>query len=51
LDNNAAMGWHALDEGLVQVPEHLWSYIDVEALGRDWLMDFSVSTNGYVFEV
>ncbi len=47
---NAAMDQYVLDEGLVQVPEHLWSYIDVEALGRDWLMDFSVSSNGYVFE-
>lgn len=51
LNVNAAMGWQVLDEGLVQVPEHLWSYINVAALGRDWLMDFSVSSNGYVFEV
>jgi antirestriction protein len=50
-DDNARMGWYALDEGLVEVPEHLQSYIDVEALGRDWLMDFSISSNGYVFEV
>jgi antirestriction protein len=50
-DHNTAMGWYVLDEGLIEAPEHLRSYIDVAALGRDWLMDFSVSSNGYVFEV
>lgn len=49
-DYNTAMGWYVLDEGLIEAPEHLRSYIDVEALGRDWLMDLSVSSNGYVFE-
>lgn len=49
-DYNTAMGWHVLDEGLVEVPESVRSYIDVAALGGDWLMDFSVSSNGYVFE-
>lgn len=47
---NAAMGNYLLDEGLIDVPEHLQGYIDVEALGRDWLMDLSVSPSGYVFE-
>lgn len=51
LSDEDAMGWHVIDEGLVEVPEHLRGYIDAEALGRDWLMDFSVSSNGYVFEV
>ena len=46
----AAMGNYLLDEGLVEVPEQLQGYIDVAALGRDWLMDFYVSSNGYVFE-
>jgi antirestriction protein len=50
LSISAAMGRHLLDEGLIEVPESLWSYIDEEALGRDWLMDFHVSSNGYVFE-
>jgi len=49
-DYNTAMGWYMLDNGLVEAPEHLRPYIDVAALGRDWLMDLSVSTNGYVFE-
>ena len=46
----AAMGNHLLDDGVIEVPEHLQGYIDVAALGRDWLMDFYVSSNGYVFE-
>lgn len=50
LSEEDAMGWYVIDEGLVEVPEHLRGYIDAEALGRDWLMDFSVSSNGYVFE-
>jgi antirestriction protein len=50
MSNDAAMGWYMIDQGLVEVPEHLRGYIDVEALGRDSLMDFSVSGNGYVFE-
>jgi antirestriction protein len=49
LSVEAAMGWYVIDEGLVQVPQDLQGYIDTEALGRDWLMDFSVSSNGYVF--
>lgn len=47
---NFAMGWYLIDERLVDIPEHLQSYIDVEALGRDSLMDFCVSSNGHVFE-
>lgn len=50
-DYDTAMGWYAMDNGLVDVPDHLRTYIDVAALGRDWLMDLSVSSNGYVFEV
>lgn len=48
-DYNTAMGWYVVDEGLLDVPENLRSYIDFEVLGRDWLMDLSVSANGYVF--
>lgn len=50
-DENTAMGRYVIDEELVDVPDHLASYVDAEALGRDWLMDFSISSNGYVFEV
>lgn len=49
-DHNTAMGWYVVDNGLVDVPEALRTYIDMEALGRDWLMDLYVSSNGYVFE-
>ena len=49
-DHNTAMGWYVVDNGLVDVPEQLKNYLDMEALGRDWLMDLSVSSNGYVFE-
>lgn len=50
-DENTAMGQHVLDDGLVDVPEHLVGYVNTEALGRDWLMDLVVSSNGYVFQV
>lgn len=45
------LGEYVIDEGLfgVEIPEALQSYIDYEAIGRDWLMDMSVSDNGYVF--
>lgn len=49
-DYNTAMGWYVLDEGLLNVPEDYWCYIDLAALGRHWLMEFSVSENGYVFD-
>jgi antirestriction protein len=48
-DHNTAMGWHVIDEGLIVAPDNLRCYINFETLGRDWLSDFSVSTNGYVF--
>lgn len=50
--DNAAMGWYVIEDGLlgVDIPDSLQGYIDVEALGRDWLMNFHVSSNGYVFE-
>lgn len=37
------------DAGIFEVPEALQGYIDYEAVGRDYLMDMSVSENGYVF--
>jgi antirestriction protein len=50
--NEIAMGQYMLDNGLLgEIPEAIAGYLDVEALGRDWLMDLSVSSNGYVFEV
>jgi antirestriction protein len=47
-DKETAMGRYVLADGLLDVPDHLRGYIDEQALGRDWLMNFSVSTNGYV---
>lgn len=46
---NKAMGNYVVDEGLLEVPDHLNGYINYESLGRDWLMDMSVSANGWVF--
>jgi antirestriction protein len=47
-----AMGEYILDNGLLgEIPEAIGSYLDVEAIGRDWLIDLYVSSNGYVFEV
>jgi hypothetical protein len=44
------MGGYLIDEGLVEIPDHLQGYIDTATLGRDWLTDLFVSSNGYVFE-
>jgi antirestriction protein len=42
-------GEYLVDNGIVDVPEHLESFIDYESLGRENLYDFSVSENGFVF--
>ena len=46
-----AMGDYVLDNGLfgVDIPDALVTYIDREALGRDYFMDMTVSSNGFVF--
>jgi antirestriction protein len=49
-DQETAVGRYLIDESLVEVPDHLQGYIDEARLGRDWLMDMHVSSNGYVFE-
>lgn len=49
--NDAAMGQYMLDNGLLgEIPDAIESYLDVEAIGRDWLMDLHISSNGYAFE-
>jgi antirestriction protein len=50
-DQQREFGEYVVNEGLfgVEIPDALQNYIDYEALGRDWLMDFSVSDNGFVF--
>ena len=50
VDDENAMGDYVIENGLMEVPDHLLNYIDYQAIGRDWLMDFSVSSNGFVFE-
>ena len=50
--DETAMGHYVLDSGLLgEIPEAIASYLDAEAVGRDWLMDLSASSNSYVFEV
>jgi antirestriction protein len=48
-DDNNAMGDYILENELIEVPESLQGYIDTQSLGRDWLQDMYVSSNGYVF--
>jgi antirestriction protein len=43
------MGEYVIDNGLIEVPDHLRNYIDTETLGREWLQDMSVSSDGEVF--
>lgn len=49
-DNDNAMGDYVIENGLFEVPDHLRSYIDHASVGREYLMDMSVSSNGYVFQ-
>jgi len=44
-------GEYIIDNGLfgVEIPDSLANYIDYEAIGRDCLMDCSISSNGFVF--
>lgn len=51
-DNQAReYGEYVIDNGLfgVEIPDALANYIDYEAIGRDCLMDCSISSNGFVF--
>ena len=47
--NEYLMGEYIVDNGLEDIPDHLVNYIDYEALGRSYLDDMSVSSNGFVF--
>lgn len=46
-----AMGNYVLENGLFgeAIPDALAPYIDCETIGRDYLMDMTVSSNGFVF--
>lgn len=49
ISNEKALAYHFHDSGLIEIPEHLEGYMDWEAIGRDYLQDMSVSSNGWVF--
>jgi antirestriction protein len=44
-------GHHVVEEGLFgeEIPESLQNYIDYEALGRDWLMDVTITDRNNIF--
>lgn len=44
-----AYGEYLVENGLFEVPDSVANYFDYESLGRDYLMDASVSDNGFVF--
>lgn len=50
-DQQREYGEYVIDNGLfgVDIPDNLANYIDYEAIGRDCLMDCSISSNGFVF--
>lgn len=51
MSNETAYGWYVIENGLfgVEIPDALQNYIDVEAIGRDYLMDIDVTESGYMF--
>ncbi len=36
IDTHEELGQYLVDAGYIDVPEHLLSYLDYEAIGRDW---------------
>lgn len=48
-DDENAMGDYVIENGLLEVPDHLQYFIDYQKVGRDYLQDMSVSSNGFVF--
>ena len=35
MSNDKKLGYLLIDEGMIEVPEHLRNYLDYEAIGRD----------------
>lgn len=51
MSDETAYGWYVIENGLfgVDIPDSLQNYIDVEAIGRDWLMDLTVTEDGNIY--
>lgn len=50
IENEKEFGEYIATEGLfgVEIPENLQNYIDYEAIGRDWMMDYSFVSGGVI---
>ena len=48
-DHEELLGYYVADNGLVEIPENLETFIDYWKLGRSYMNDLSVTDNGHVF--
>jgi antirestriction protein len=49
MSNDEAYGYYCVENGLIDVPEHLTGYFDYESYGREQLQDIHVTESGYMF--
>lgn len=50
MSNDVAYGWYVIESGLMgDIPDHLVNYIDVEAVGREYSQDITITDNGNIF--
>lgn len=51
MDNDTAYGWYVIENGLlgIDIPDNLVNYIDVQAIGRDYSMDCTITDDGNIF--
>lgn len=50
INTHEELGYYIVEEGLfgVEIPSALANYIDHEAIGRDWSMDMTETSYGYI---
>lgn len=50
VSSETELGEYVVDEGLlgIDIPDSLKNYIDYEAIGRDWLMDYNLVEGGAI---
>ncbi|MFR2890386.1 MAG: antirestriction protein ArdA [Clostridium butyricum] len=50
VSSETELGEYVIDEGLfgIDIPDSLKNYIDYEAIGRDWLMDYNLVEGGAI---
>jgi len=50
MSNDEAYGYYCVENGLIDVPEHLQNYFDYESYGSEQLQDIHVTESGHMFQ-